>query len=55
MMPADGGSAPSANAGNRSVPMSKARTCNTVSNSGMAPPESAQITNGASSATLSVR
>ena len=35
--------------------MSSASTCSTVIISGIAPPDSAQTTNGASSATLSVR
>ncbi len=50
-----GGSAPSASAGSRSVPMSRHSTCSTVSASGMRPPDSAHTTNGVSSATLSVR
>ena len=50
-----GGSAPSASAGSRSVPMSRARICSTPRASGKRPPESAQTTNGVSSATLSVR
>ncbi len=41
--------------GSRSVPMSRARTCSTPRASGSCPPDSAQTTNGVSSATLSVR
>ena len=50
-----GSSAPSARAGRMSVPMSRARICSTPSASGNRPPDSAQTTNGVSSATLSVR
>ena len=52
---AAGGSAPSASAGSMSVPMSRASICSTPSASGKRPPDSAQTTNGVSSATLSVR
>ena len=55
MIPGSAVSAPSASAGNRSVPMSSASTCSTEIISGIAPAESAHSTNGASSATLSVR
>ena len=49
------GSAPRATAFMRSVPMSSASICRTESMSGIVPPDSAQTTKGASSATLSVR
>jgi hypothetical protein len=49
------GSAPSASAGSRSVPISRARICRTPSASGSLPPVTAQAANGTSSATLSVR
>ena len=50
-----GGSAPSATADRVSVPRSSAMICRTPSARGNWPPESAQTTNGVSSATLSVR
>ena len=50
-----GGSAPSAAAARVSVPISMASTCSTPRASGIWPPDRAQTTKGASSATLSVR
>ncbi|AUI60388.1 hypothetical protein BKN51_20775 [Amycolatopsis sp. BJA-103] len=50
-----GGSAPSATARSRSVPMSRGSTCSTVIASGVCPLANAHTTNGVSSATLSVR
>ena len=55
MIPGSGGSAPSANAGARSVPRSTARICIMLSANGVWPPVKAKMIKGTASGVLEVK